>query len=168
MKREVDWENTFPLFKQLVDEGLTGAAIAARLGITKNAVAGKALRNSMSIGGDTYQQRGEAYQKRAETIIALRQEGKKVTEVSEIVGVHPATVSRLCRDFTPINRDTTEAMLALRTDQCRWPFGDTDKAGFHFCGGTKTWAARGRKLVQLSYCAEHAAIAYEPPKFTRI
>lgn len=42
-----------------------------------------------------------------------------------------------------------------RSAACQWPIGNPDEPDFHFCG-----AARERG----SYCAHHAAIAYEPAK----
>ena len=49
-------------------------------------------------------------------------------------------------------------MANLKPDQCRWPIGDPDSDGFHFCGATV--------FVGKPYCYEHCQQAYQfvPPK----
>jgi GcrA cell cycle regulator len=45
-------------------------------------------------------------------------------------------------------------MATLQSNECRWPIGDPQQPGFHFCGAHKE---DGR-----SYCATHAALASTP------
>lgn len=49
-------------------------------------------------------------------------------------------------------------MANLKPNQCRWPIGDPDSEGFHFCGETV--------FVGKPYCYEHCKQAYQftPPK----
>ncbi len=49
-------------------------------------------------------------------------------------------------------------MANLKPNQCRWPIGDPDSDGFHFCGATV--------FVGKPYCYEHCKQAYQftPPK----
>lgn len=49
-------------------------------------------------------------------------------------------------------------MANLKSDQCRWPIGDPDSEGFHFCGQPV--------FVGKPYCYEHCKQAYQfaPPK----
>lgn len=49
-------------------------------------------------------------------------------------------------------------MANLKPDQCRWPIGDPDSEGFHFCGA--------QVFVGKPYCYEHCKQAYQftPPK----
>ncbi len=49
-------------------------------------------------------------------------------------------------------------MANLKNDQCRWPIGDPDSEGFHFCGKPV--------FVGKPYCYEHCKQAYQfaPPK----
>ena len=49
-------------------------------------------------------------------------------------------------------------MAGLKPNQCRWPIGDPDSEGFHFCGETV--------FVGKPYCYEHCKQAYQfaPPK----
>jgi GcrA cell cycle regulator len=57
---------------------------------------------------------------------------------------------------SPIKKKPTRGatILALTERMCKWPVGDPKHADFHFCGKT---AQAG-----MPYCAEHAAIAYQP------
>ncbi len=49
-------------------------------------------------------------------------------------------------------------MANLKPNQCRWPIGDPDSEGFHFCGAPV--------FVGKPYCYEHCKQAYQfsPPK----
>ena len=49
-------------------------------------------------------------------------------------------------------------LAALKPNQCRWPIGDPDSDGFHFCGKAV--------FVGKPYCFEHCKMAYQfaPPK----
>jgi GcrA cell cycle regulator len=57
---------------------------------------------------------------------------------------------------SPIKKKTTRGatILALTERMCKWPVGDPKHHDFHFCG-------RPAQLG-MPYCAEHAAIAYQP------
>lgn len=45
------------------------------------------------------------------------------------------------------------SLLELTEKTCRYPYGDPQKPGFHFCGGDA--------LAGLPYCAQHAEMAYQ-------
>ncbi len=49
-------------------------------------------------------------------------------------------------------------MANLKPNQCRWPIGDPDSEGFHFCGK--------QVFTGKPYCYEHCRLAYQftPPK----
>ncbi|MEM1401177.1 MAG: GcrA family cell cycle regulator, partial [Pseudomonadota bacterium] len=50
-------------------------------------------------------------------------------------------------------------ILDLTERMCRWPIGDPKSPDFKFCG---------RKLTGgQTYCAQHAAMAYQPPQSRR-
>lgn len=57
---------------------------------------------------------------------------------------------------SPIKKKPTRGatILALTERMCKWPVGDPKHQDFHFCGKTS--------LAGLPYCAEHAAMAYQP------
>jgi GcrA cell cycle regulator len=45
-------------------------------------------------------------------------------------------------------------VLELGPHMCKWPIGDPGDADFGFCGA--------QAVAGLPYCAEHAAVAYQP------
>ena len=52
--------------------------------------------------------------------------------------------------------DTLAAVMALTTEQCRWPVGHPGKAGFRFC--------RRDRHDKLPYCEKHYNRAYRLPQ----
>jgi GcrA cell cycle regulator len=52
--------------------------------------------------------------------------------------------------------DTLAAVMALTTEQCRWPVGHPGKAGFRFC--------RRDRDGKLPYCEKHYKRAYRLPQ----
>lgn len=44
----------------------------------------------------------------------------------------------------------------LMPDDCRWPIGDPQAAGFHFCGA--------QKVEGSPYCAFHMAKGFQPSR----
>jgi len=44
-------------------------------------------------------------------------------------------------------------LISVRRDQCRWPCGDPQAAGFSLCG---------RPVERGAFCCAHAAMAYRP------
>ncbi|WP_404326886.1 GcrA family cell cycle regulator [Aerophototrophica crusticola] len=59
---------------------------------------------------------------------------------------------------SPIKKKPSKGatILSLTERMCKWPVGDPKSPDFHFCGKA---AVQG-----LPYCAEHAALAYQPAK----
>lgn len=92
----------------LWEQGLATAEIGRQLGLSKNAVIGKAHR------------------------LALRPRP------------------------SPLKSPPTRRIHGIATPGCSWPTGHPGEKGFHFCGN--------RPLPGKPYCAEHAALAYVPPK----
>lgn len=124
-----------------------------------------------------------------ERVVQLRQlwgNGKSASEIAEILGgvsrnavIGKAHRLELSGRPSPIKRKDEEeeeaapttakapakpvpegkpggaTILNLTERMCKWPIGDPRDKDFHFCGK----AAHGN----LPYCAEHAAIAYQPP-----
>ena len=90
------------------NDGLTASEIGDRLGVTKNAVVGKAFRLDL----------------------ARR------------------------RTSAPPNSDDKNVipLAGLTSGMCRWPLGETNGAGYHFCGES---AEQGKP-----YCPTHCDLAY--------
>lgn len=118
------------LLQKLWDEGKSTAEIGRQLGVTKNAVVGKAHRMALPSRPSPISRR------RLKAVLA----------------------SPLPKPtFRPFPRPSAEpepdpfARGKTRT-KCQWPIGDPREEGFHFCGATPE---PGR-----SYCTEHCAQAY--------
>jgi GcrA cell cycle regulator len=94
---------------RLWKEGHSTAEIGRRLGLTKNAVVGKAHRLSLE--------------------------------------PRPSPLK------APPKR---QVVIEFSGPSCSWPIGHPREKNFHFCGA--------RPLGGKPYCAEHAAMAYIPPK----
>ena len=65
-------------------------------------------------------------------------------------------------DVVPLYREVTapegqrKGVLEIGPHDCRWPIGDPQEAGFHFCAQ--------RQVDGLSFCEFHARRAYQPPQ----
>ena len=99
--------------------------------------------------------------------------GKSASEIAEILGdttrnavigkAHrlglsgrPSPIKRREPPTAPVAEAPGATILSLTERMCRWPIGDPRSAGFRFCG---------RAVVPgQTYCAEHAALAYQAPK----
>ncbi len=57
---------------------------------------------------------------------------------------------------SPLKRPPVRRVVGVAAPSCTWPSGHPGEAGFHFCGK--------RPMPGKPYCAEHAAVAYVPPK----
>ncbi len=163
------------LLTQLWLDGYSAQQCADRLGggITRNSVISKIHREGISARTKT---RSPRQAQRAWKPRQGVKEGKATERLSMInarrkmVGGEPfATIAEFYADQ---DRRTAEmAALAaapevevplserrgideLRDNQCRWPIGDPQKPGFHFC--------HAKKITGLPYCTQHSARAYRP------
>ncbi len=100
---------------------------------------------------------------RIEHLKTLWGQGKSASDIAEELGdvsrnavIGKAHRLGLSGRPSPIKKKATRGatILALTERMCKWPVGDPKHQDFHFCG----------RPAQLSmpYCAEHAAIAYQP------
>jgi len=75
---------------------------------------------------------------------------------AEARGEAPVARRRVYQGFSHVRvrsmPDAARAVLALKDDQCRWPYGEPESPHFHFCDRTKK--------PGLSYCAYHAMRQY--------
>lgn len=132
--------------KALWAEGLTTGEIGKRLGISKNAVVGKAHR--LGLKGRPSPIKRDV----AAAVAAPAAEG----EAAPVAVAPKARPKAKAPDVKKI-----KSLVDLSANTCRWPIGDPKEPNFHFCGGN---AIPGKP-----YCLEHAAIAYvgsnrTPPK----
>jgi GcrA cell cycle regulator len=152
----MEWNETIiGELKALWAEGLSTAEIGRRLGISKNAVVGKAHRLDLSPRPSPIRrtERPQGTQAPAPRVtgptLAPLPSGPQV--------VATATVSAPPMP-APIKAPAPRRLAAVapapvaRVSACCWPVGEPGKPGFHFCDGA---AVAGKP-----YCAEHAQLAY--------
>ncbi len=102
-----------------------------------------------------------------ETLKTLWGQGKPASEIANILGdtsrnavIGKAHRLGLSGRPSPIKKHVITArgatLIVMTERMCRWPFGDPKNPDFHFCGRDVH--------VSVTYCAEHRALAYTPPK----
>jgi GcrA cell cycle regulator len=134
------------LLKNGIDAGLSCGQIAREIGVSRNAVIGKANRLGLS------RFKGAAARQ-------LEQAGTRRNAHPRIVTQHWilralwAKPQFACVDV-PNDSANRCTLFELQQWHCRWPLGDPTSENFGFCGN---------KLVDgLPYCPAHARIAYRP------
>ncbi|UPY37039.1 GcrA family cell cycle regulator [Sediminicoccus sp. KRV36] len=149
----MDWTNeAIDRLRALWAEGHSTAEIGRRMGISKNAVVGKAHRLDLParpspIRRDPAAPRPVATGRRptlpplraAMPIAPRREEPRPVVE-APVLSVVPKAPS------------VVRAFPRVSAKSCCWPIGEPGTKGFRFCSAT----AMGGK----PYCTEHAALAY--------
>lgn len=133
--------------KHLWDKGLTTGEIGKALGVSKNAVVGKAHRLGLNSRPSPIR-RGED-ENTAGTNTPARQPSEKKKAAKSAPGKKAAEKEK--KKLFTVND--------LTSSSCRWPIGDPKDEDFHFCGK--------EALPDKPYCAEHAAIAYVSAKTLR-
>ncbi len=136
----MEWtEEAIDRLRAFWDEGLPTAEIGRRLGISKNAVVGKAHRLDLSARPSpipTVESRQSGQPSRAER----RRPARASTTSPARAAASPGSL--LLPAAPPPQRVIT----------CSWPLGDPGKPDFHFCNATA--------LPSKPYCAAHAERAY--------
>lgn len=105
---------------------------------------------------------------RVERLRELWGQGVSASEIADMLGdvTRNAVIGKAHRlglsgRPSPIKKKPVRGatILNLTERMCKWPVGDPKHADFHFCGKP---AHPG-----LPYCAEHAAVAYQPAQKKR-
>lgn len=135
----MDWspERIADLTK-LWNEGLATSEIGKRLGISKNAVVGKAHRLHLSARPSPI--------RRVMMRSALPRPPRPIAEPRAMMAAVAHDVAR------PHSPPQPERVVELSNQTCKWPIGHPNETGFHFCGE--------RAIVGKPYCQSHTAIAY--------
>lgn len=128
--------------------GLSSNQIATLMGVTRNAIIGKAHRMKL--------------QSRKVTKVLL---SYKIVRKAPKDTLHKANQTvRLIKTFTPkrkepkqivpVFRTTSDAVMALQDYLCKYPYGEPGRPHFRFC----------LKLVDSagSYCPEHKELCLQP------
>jgi GcrA cell cycle regulator len=134
----MDWTSEqITQLTQLWRDGLSTAEIGKRLGISKNAVVGKAHRLHLDSRPSP-----------------IKRVGPRPAIVRHTTHVRPAVPPA-----APAPAPQPAApprVVELSNQSCRWPIGHPGDADFHFC--------TQRAIQGKPYCVEHAAVAYVKAK----
>ena len=135
--------------KRLWDKGLTTGEIGKALGVSKNAVVGKAHRLGLNSRPSPIR-RGDDD---ADASTAASAEAPSSSKKKKASKSEPAKKNQ------EKEKKKLFTVNDLTSSSCRWPIGDPKDEDFHFCGK--------EALPDKPYCAEHAAIAYVSAKALR-
>ena len=152
------------LLKKLWADGLSASQIASRLGgVTRNAVIGKVHRLGLAGRATTSRSRTPRPRNRIShlplrpTRVQYRTHGNTALKPVFMPVEQPTVALAVVPTVLP-ELDAPEALrvhlLDLREHMCRWPIGDPQDDGFHFCGR--------QKATGISYCDHHAMQAFQP------
>lgn len=149
----MEWnESIIAELRRLWAEGLSTAEIGRRLGISKNAVVGKAHRLDLAPRPSPIRRSerpvGSAAPAPRTTGPTLAPLPSTPTPVQAV----PASPVAAGRVAPPRRLAAVAPAPVQRISACCWPMGEPGKPGFHFCDGA---AVPGKP-----YCAEHAQLAY--------
>jgi GcrA cell cycle regulator len=147
------------LLRQYWAEGHSTAEIGRRIGISKNAVVGKAHRldlpgrpSPIRSGGAISPAPAQPRAPRLAEMMPLSRDRPETAASADAPGTAPALPAKL---------PTARLVPAIRCEPaitsnqpCCWPVGEPGRAGFHFCGAFA--------LVGKPYCDDHAQLAYKP------
>lgn len=134
------------LLKDRINAGFTCGQIAGEMGLSRNAVIGKATRLGL-LG-----QRASA-RTTAPSRIRRREPRPKPTTPQHILRALWAQPQLSCAEV-PESSANRCSLFELREWHCRWPIGDPTAKNFGFCGN--------KPLNGFPYCAVHARIGYRP------
>ena len=138
------------LLKQHFEEGLSCRAIAASIGVSRNAVIGKLTRLGLTRGPTSTEPRVTTAKARASRSGPREQYQmlQVVYENGEPAGDAPVESAQPC------------SLFELSEERCRWPISTPGAEDFCFCGNMP--------LDGVPYCAGHSRLAYKPGSRTRI
>ncbi len=146
----MDWtDETIARLRAFWDEGHSTAEIGRRLGITKNAVVGKAHRLTLPARPSPI--RRTSVDGRA----PRRSLPRRATGPTLAVLATAPPAPRPAEPMRPqpvLRAVTTTPRPSGRLSACCWPIGEPGTPSFSFCGDS---AITGKP-----YCAKHASIAY--------
>jgi GcrA cell cycle regulator len=142
----MDWgPEAIETLRALWAEGLSTAEIGRRMGVSKNAVVGKAHRLNLPARPSPIRREANLSPRPATPRpIAARSIAPR--PVRQTPRPQPAPAPVALRPPAPRH------VSRIGTRSCSWPIGEPGTRGFHFCGC--------EALPGKPYCAEHAAIAY--------
>lgn len=152
----MDWTTeAIERLRALWAEGLSTAEIGRRMGISKNAVVGKAHRLQLSARPSPIRRDAQAPRPapagRSATLPPLRMSAMPPRPEARIE-TRPETRA------VPVAANVARPSAVVRAfprggaRSCCWPIGEPGTAGFRFC--------TAEAMAPKPYCAEHSALAY--------
>ncbi len=154
----MDWSaEAIELLKALWAEGHSTAEIGRRMGISKNAVVGKAHRLVLPARPSPIRRDGVPRPITSGRPLMAMVPRPAQAPRAPAARPQPAPVQRLASP-KPAPRPVAAPQTVVRpfprfgARSCCWPIGEPGTAAFRFCGGDA--------LTGKPYCTEHAAVAY--------
>jgi GcrA cell cycle regulator len=154
---EMEWtDETIARLRELWAEGHSTAEIGRRMGISKNAVVGKAHRLNLVARPSPIRRDGEGAAPRP--VVVRRVTGPTLPPLAAAAPMAPAPpaarpMAAHARAEAPKPHAVRPVpMYTPRPQSCCWPLGEPGTRSFRFCDAV---AIPGKP-----YCGEHAAIAY--------
>lgn len=135
--------------KKLWKKGLTTGEIGRVIGMSKNAVVGKAHRLGLESRPSPIKR--EETPKKEKVSRLVKKETKPAPKKEQPIAVETAEPVKTVKK-TKSGKNKGVKLVDLKPTSCRWPEGDPKDPDFHFCGKE---AVPGK-----SYCEEHCAVAY--------
>lgn len=124
-------------------EGLSTAEIGRRMGVSKNAVVGKAHRLNLPARPSPIRRDGASAPRPA----VARAPVRRSLPPRPVAPPPPPPPAPVVQRPAPVRHVSRAGARS-----CSWPIGEPGTRGFHFCGC--------EALPGKPYCAEHAAVAY--------
>ncbi len=157
----MDWTaEAIERLKALWAEGHSTAEIGRRMGISKNAVVGKAHRLNLPARPSPI--RRDAAPRPAPVPRAPRPMTVARAAPPPMLRAAPAAPPAPVAPPAPpapVLRAFPVARARIGSRSCCWPIGEPGTSGFRFCGG--------EPMAGKPYCTEHAALAYVKPRDRR-
>ena len=142
------WNNdNVAQLKELWDQGLPTAQIGRLLGVTKNAVVGKAHRIGLERRPSPIRRtaiKPDRKKARSPAMPTLNFESKSSDEQESLKNNY---------NFQPMIKNL---FISKSKRGCEWPEGHPDEIDFHFCGK--------ERFDEKPYCLKHCALAYVIPE----
>ncbi len=160
MARDDNWtEETIARLRALWNEGHSTAEIGRRMGVTKNAIIGKAHRLVLPRRPSPIRARGTGTKPRGPKPLRLR--GPSLAPLAAVADSGPTTrdIPRTPVVAAPVPRPVTVFKPSATQHPCCWPIGEPGTREFRYCDDP---AKPGKP-----YCAEHAGLAYVAPNAAR-
>lgn len=158
-----EWsEERIKILRGLIAEGLSGGTMAARMGLSRNAVIGKATRLGLMIGGGRKIARPRAERlakKRVEMAARRAKPDSKRRGFWESANPKarewtPPADSVALMELPPDHSDCAVPFMAIGHNQCRYPVNAVGQT-FMFCAAT-SWGDGE------SYCYRHQVLTHKP------